>query len=338
MDKKSITIYDIAKESGVSASTVSRVISGNVAVSKDAKERVKKAIEKYHFILNAMAKGLKEQRSKVIGVIVPDIKNPYFSNLFYELQIRAIQEDFMVFLCNTYEDPQIELRMVHALMNKQVEAMVIICGALDYRACDKAYIKEIEMLSRKIPFVITTHTDKLDCIRVINNDKECMKLLTAHLAQKGYQKVALVGGHNGVIPSYDRRRYFLRYAEEYGLKTRKEWMIDGGFNIESGIAFMEKLWTKDKKPDAVCGINDLIALGILKFAQEQGLQVPKDLGVMGCDGIAQGATSYPALSTIATPYHQFGEEIMKVILLALQNKVYKKCITIDMKLIERQST
>lgn len=338
MDKKNITIYDIAKEAGVSASTVSRVISGNVAVSKDAEKRVRKAIEKYQFVPNAMAKGLKEKRSKVIGVIVPDIKNPYFSSLFYEFQIRAIQEDFMVFLCNTYEDPQIELRMLHALMNKQVEAMVIIGGALDYKSCDKAYIKELQAISKKIPLVITTHTTLLDCIRVVNDDKKCMELLVTHLAQKGYQKIALIGGNNNVIPSYDRRRYFLQYIEENKLITRKEWMIDGGFSIEDGIKLMKELHQSKEQPDAVCGINDLVALGVLKFAHEQNMKIPEDIAVMGCDGIALGETSYPSLSTIATPYSVFGEEIIGSILLALQDKTYKRLMSIDMNLIARQST
>ncbi|MDF2612741.1 MAG: transcriptional regulator, LacI family [Clostridia bacterium] len=338
MDKKNITIYDVAKEAGVSASTVSRVISGNVGVSKDAEERVRKAIEKYHFVPNAMAKGLKEKRSKVIGVIVPDIKNPYFSSLFYELQVRAIQEDFMVFLCNTYEDPQIELRMLRTLMNKQVEAMVIIGGALDYKSCENAYINELQTISKKIPLVITTHTMLLDCIKVVNDDKKCMELLVTHLAQKGYQKIALIGGNNNVVPSYDRRRFFLQYIEENRLTTQKEWMIDGGFSIESGIKLMQELFHSKEKPEVVCGINDLVALGALKYAHEHNMRIPEDIGVMGCDGIALGETSYPSLSTIATDYSAFGEEIVNSILSALHNKAYKRLMTIDMKLIARRST
>ncbi|WP_069997408.1 LacI family DNA-binding transcriptional regulator [Cellulosilyticum sp. I15G10I2] len=338
MDKKSITIYDIAKEAGVSPATVSRVISGNAFVSGDKAERVRLAIEKYQFVPNAMAKGLKEQRSKVIGVIVPDIKNPYFSSLFYEIQIRAMQEDYMVFLCNTDDDNQAELKMLHTLVNKQAEAIVIIGGALDYKDCSKDYIKELQVLASRIPIVITTHTDQLDCIKVVNNERVGMELLTSHLAQRGYRKIALIGGNKNVIPSTDRRRYFLEYVEQNGLLTEKEWMIDGGFNIESGIALMEKLWACDKKPDAVCGINDLIALGALKFAHERGIKVPLDIGIAGCDGIALGAASYPALSTVATPYNHFGEKIIKTILLALQQQTYHRLNTIDMKLIIRQST
>lgn len=338
MNKRNITIYDIAKEAQVSPSTVSRVMSGNGAVSKDKAERVEKVIEKHRFVPNAMAKGLKEQRSKVIGVIVPDIKNPYFSSLFYQIQTRAIQEDFMVFLCNTDNDASVELKMLHALINKQVEAMVLIGGALDYQDCDGNYIQELQALAKKIPLVITTPSKQLDCIKVINNDRKCMELLVRHLAQKGYQKIALIGGNNNVIPSLNRRKYFLEYIQKNGLITEKEWMIDGGFSIESGINLMRKLWECDKKPDVVCGINDLIALGAIKCAHEMGLKIPADIGVMGCDGIAQGATSYPALSTVATPYSQFGEEMIKALQLALQNQTYEKLMTMDMKLIEREST
>lgn len=338
MDGKNITIYDIAKEADVSPATVSRVITGNVGVSEEKAERVKKAIEKYQFVPNAMAKGLKEQRSKVIGVIVPDIKNPYFASLFYEIQIKAVKNDFMVFLCNTANDTQIELKMLRTLINKQVEALVIIGGALDYKVCDKAYIRELQEIAKKIPLVITTATPELECIKVTNNDLQCMALLTAHLAQKGYKKVALLGGNSKVIPSYDRRKYFLEYAQKNNLVTKKEWIIDGGFTIKSGIELMKKLWSVEDKPDAVCGINDLIALGILKFAHEQGLKVPSDIGIMGCDGIVQGETSYPALSTVATPYSQFGEAVIQSVLAAIQKQPYPKFVTIDMQLVNREST
>lgn len=338
MEQKNITIYDIAAEAGVSASTVSRVITGNVAVSKEKAEKVRRAIEKYQFVPNAMARGLKEQRSKVIGVIVPDIKNPYFSSLFYEIQIRAIKEDFMVFLCNTNGDRQIELMMLRELSNKQAEAIVIIGGTLDYKDCDESYIDELEQLAQKIPIVITTSTNRLECIKVVNDDEKCMELLTAHLAKRGYSSVALIGGNNGVIPSCDRRKYFLKYAAAYNLKVKKEWMLDGGFDIQSGIELMQKLWDIDQKPDAVCGINDLVALGILKFAHARGINVPGDIGVMGCDGITLGTASSPELTTVATPYKAFGEAIIKAILKALQENVCKSLFVIDMQLIKRQST
>lgn len=244
----------------------------------------------------------------------------------------------MVFLCNTANDTQIELKMLRTLINKQVEALVIIGGALDYKVCDRAYIKELQGIAKKIPLVITTATPELECIKVTNNDSQCMALLTAHLAQKGYKRVALLGGNSKVIPSDDRRKYFLEYAQKNNLITKKKWIIDGGFTIKSGIELMEKLWSAEDKPDAVCGINDLIALGILKFAHEQGLKVPSDIGIMGCDGIAQGETSYPALSTVATPYRQFGEVVIQSVLAAIQKQPYPKFVAIDMQLVNREST
>ena len=338
MDKKNITIYNIAKEAGVSPSTVSRVITGNVGVAKDKEERIRAIIEKYHFIPNAMAKGLKEKRSKVIGVIVPNINNPYFSNLFYEIQMSAIKEDLMVLLCNTNGDPKMEMKMFHTLIHKQVEAMVIIGGALDDKDCSKEYIKEIERLARYIPVIITTPRKTLGCIKVVNDDEQCMKLMAEHLADRGYQKIALIGGNEEIIPSAYRRKYFFKYTKKNNLIVRKNWIINGGFDIKSGMMLMQKLWSYDEKPDAVCGINDLVALGILKYAYEKGISIPADLGVMGCDGINLGETSSPALSTVATHYHVFGETVIKAILTALGNKTYQDFIIINMELKKRQST
>ncbi len=338
MSKKNITIYDIAKEAGVSPSTVSRVISGNIGVSEDKKKLVEAAIKKHQFVPNAMAKGLKEQRSNLIGIIVPDIKNPYYASLFYEVQLKALKEGFMVFLCNTQGDKAVELKMLRTLMNKQVEALVVIGGALDFKGCKEAYIEELQMIAEKIPVVITTEREHIDCIKVVNDDRMGMALLTQHLAQRGYQKVAFIGGNDEVIPSSDRRKYFLEYAEKNHLITKEEWIIDGGFDIRSGIEVMTKLWNCESKPDAVCGINDLVALGILNFAHKNHLSIPADIGVTGCDGIDLGETSYPGLSTIATPYEVFGKTIIDAILAAQGGEIGQKRISVSMGLIERRST
>lgn len=338
ISKKNITIYDIAKEAKVSPSTVSRVLTGNATVSKDKLERVEAVIEKYQFIPNALARGLKEKRSKVIGIIVPDIKNPYFSNLFYEVQTRAIEENYMVFLCNTGGNIRIEREMVHTLINKQVEAMVIMGGGIDDLKCDKDYLQELNEVARKIPLVITNDRQPIDCLKVMNNDEKGIRSLVEFLVERGYKTAAFIGGRKEAIPTHDRRKYFLQYAKKEGLYVKKEWLLEGGYDAKSGRKLMEDLWAQQEKPEVVCGINDSVAHGILGFAHANRMQIPKDIGIVGCDGVTVEQAIFPSLTTIGTHYQLFGKQVIEAILLELEGKNQDSIKAIDMKLIPREST
>lgn len=334
---KRVTIYEIANEAGVSAATVSRVINASAGVSPEKEAKIKEIIEKYQFRPNAIAKGLKTKSSKTIGFIVPDIKNAYFAHVFHELQVRAKQNNYMVFLCNTENDRETESRTLHALLDKQVEAIVIMGGRIDDLPINSLHLRELIQINKKVPLILTSRASEIDCIQIINNDRECMRQVVEHLSSRGHTEIALVGGNDSIKPSYYRRRYFLEFMEEYHMTIRDEWLIDSELNMAGGIEAMKFLWECKKRPTAVCGINDMVAMGMLNTCYKKGIKVPKQLAVMGCDGVPQSEFSTPALTTVATNYMGFGEKFLSYIM--DENRLGKgMCEEIQMEIIVREST
>lgn len=334
---KSVTIYDIASEAGVSPATVSRVINSSAGVSPEKEVRIKEVIDKYQFRPNAIATGLKTKSSKTIGFIVPDIKNTYFAQIFYELQVRAKQKDYMVFLCNTENDREVESKILHALLDKQVETVVMMGGRIDDFPINSLRLRELTKINKKVPLVLTSRTSEIDCMQLINDDKGCMRQVVEHLVSKGHKDVALVGGNDTIKPSYYRRRYFLEIMEEYRMNIKDEWLIDSELTMAGGIEALEKLWACEQKPTAICGINDMVAMGVVNACHKKKIQVPEQVAIIGCDGVPQTEFSIPALTTVATDYAFFGQSILDYILEEDKSKI-EKCIKVPMKIIVREST
>lgn len=334
---KNITIYDIANEAGVSPATVSRVINASAGVSPEKAKKIKEIIEKYQFRPNAIASGLKTKSSKNIGFLVPYITNPFYASHFHEMQLKAKENDYMVFLCNTEDDRSVESKALQSLIDQQVEAIVLIGGRIDELPMSNIHLRELIKINSKVPLILTSKTPEIECVQFVNDEKECMRQVVEHLASKGHKEVALVGGYDGAKPSYNRRRYFLEFLEKYNMQTRDEWMIDSATDYSDGIYVMEQLWQCKHRPTAVCAINDLVALGVLKACYNKGIQVPRDLAVMGCDGIEQAEHSIPGLTSVATDYKAFGEKILTYIMDENHKHKYE-CIKIPMKLIIREST
>lgn len=332
----SITIYDIAKETGVSPSTVSRVINGSAGVSEEKRKKIEDTIKKRQFRPNAIASGLKKKKSQTIGFILPDVKNPYFATIFYELQIRAKQKNYLVFLCNTDNDRDIELKALYGLLDKQVEAIVLMGGGIDDLPINSLYLRELVKINQKVPLILTTDNE-IDCHYVINDEREGMKHLIKYLSDKGHKTVGLLGGNDNIKPSYNRRKYFVEFVEQFNMTTKNEWIIDSGYNTLGGIKAMEQLWQLDDKPTAVCGISDLVAMGILNYCYKSNIVVPKDIAVIGCDGIPQSRFTSPSLTTMATDYSAFSKAIMQHIF--GKNKDNKKdYIKVGMNIIKGEST
>lgn len=334
---KNVTIYDIASEAGVSAATVSRVINASAGVSPEKEARIKEIIDKYQFRPNAIASGLKTKNSKTIGFIVPSITNQYYANVFQQVQIRAKENNYMVFLCNTENDRNVESTVLHELLDNRVEAIVMMGGRVDDFPINSLHLRELIKINNKVPLILTSKTSEVDCLQLINDEREGMRQVVEYLAAKGHKEIALVGGDDHMKPSYYRRRYFLEFMEKNNMTIRDEWLIDCETSIQGGIKGLEELWKCKNRPTAVCGINDLVAMGILNACHRKGIEVPKHLAVMGCDGIPETEYSIPSLTTVATDYGQFGEKVLEYIM--NENKQKKQqCIEIPMKVIERESS
>jgi LacI family transcriptional regulator len=337
MGENKLTVYDIAKEAGVSAATVSRVLTGNVPVSERTKGRVMEIVKKYNFRPSSVARSLKAGRSKTIALIVPDITNPYYSQLFLELEIKAAEFDYTVILCNSNSDFVRESQILDVLLAKDVEAIIFTGGRADYMLLTKKYFHEMERVNKIIPLITCSMLPGAKCVQLMNNEKQGMYALVEHLASLGHNSLGMIGGRLDVRQAFLRRQYLLDAAEEHGMRVKKEWLIEGDFILASGRECMDKLLAQHYLPTAVLAVNDVVAVGALSSLTRHGISVPRDMALTGFDGISLAENVAPSITTVAAAFKKFVEKIMDIV--QSPNNVGQVSETaFDLELIVREST
>lgn len=308
-----ITVYDIAREAGVSAATVSRVLTGNVPVNEKTKERVMEILRKHNFRPSSVARSLKARRSKTIGFIAPDITNPYFSHLFLEVEVRAAEKGYTVILCNSHSDYERESQILDVLLAKEVEGIVFTGGRVDYMLLTKKYIHEMERVNRIVPLITCSALPGAKCIQLRNDEQQGINALVKHLAGLGHATVGMVGGRLDVRQAFQRRHYLFEAAEEYGIRVDAKWLVEGGFDIASGRACMESLLEQGELPTAVMAFNDVVAVGALGAMLRRGVCVPGDMALTGFDGIQLTENVTPAITTAASPFKEYADRIIEIV-------------------------
>lgn len=337
MASNKVTVYDIAREAGVSAATVSRVLTGNVPVNEKTKERVMEILHKHSFRPSSVARSLKARRSKTIGFIVPDITNPYFSQLFLEVEVRAAEIGYTVILCNSHSDYTRESQILDVLLAKEVEAIVFTGGRVDYMMLTKKYIHEMERVNKIVPLITCSPMPGTKCIQIMNNEQQGIYALVEHLAGLGHRTIGMVGGRLDVRPAFQRRQYFLEAAEEYGITVEKKWLVEGGFAIASGRECMDKLLELDDLPTAVMAFNDVVAVGALGAILRHGISVPGDMALTGFDGIQLTENVTPAITTAAASFRGYADKIIEIAC-SMDGAGQSSETVLDLQLVPREST
>jgi LacI family transcriptional regulator len=332
-----ITVYDIAREAGVSAATVSRVLTGNVPVSEKTKERVMEILHKHNFWPSSVARSLKARRSKTIGFIVPDITNPYFAQLFLEVEMKASEYGYTVILCNSHSDFARESQILDVLLAKEVEAIVFTGGRVDYMLLTKKYIHEIERVNRIVPLITCSPMPDAKCVQLMNDEQKGIYALVEHLAGLGHRTLGMIGGRLDVRPAFQRRQYLLEAAEEHGITVEKKWLIEGGFSTPSGRDSMDRLLEQDDLPTAVLAFNDVVAVGALGSMLRHGISVPGDMALTGFDGIQLTENVSPAITTVVASFKGYADRIMEIVITP-EGAGQVSQTMMDLELIVRDST
>lgn len=315
LSKKRVTIYDIAKEVGVSPSLVSRVLSGNGSVSQKSRQKIEEAIEKYDYRPNAMARGLQKSKTGMIGFILPHIGNEYFSSVYYEFEKIASDHNYMVTLFNSKNDYGTEERILGVLEEARVEAIIYMGGQIDQLNPRPYHIDIIKRLDKNIPCILCCEqAERFECVGVHSDDQEGVKRLMKHLMDKGYRRMGILGGANSVISSKNRKDKLVEGATQSGIEVRKEWIIGDSYNELDGIKYMNKLLEEKCLPDVVCCINDHVAYGAQLAALDAGLKVPKDIAFTGFDGVGISELARPKITTVATDFGTLGKRIFETMI------------------------
>lgn len=338
-DKKNITIYDIAKEAGVSASLVSRVVSGNGSVSEENRKKIKELIKKYNFKPNGLARSLQKSQTKMIGFVLPHVGNEYFSSVYYQFEKKASEKGYITILCNGKNDEGTESRLLSMLEESRVEAIVFMGGRADVVDIPEKYIEEFKKLQETIPCVLcTSNAQAFGCVGVHGDDEAGVDMLVAHLAEEGYQSFGILGGAYSRWPVYHKKNCFREAARKYNLELREEWIIGNSFDVWDGSQAMGQLLLQKELPEVVCCINDQVAVGAMNRAKDAGLRIPEDIAITGYDGVEASLLARPSITTISHNYREYGETIFEAITTLLEGKEYNTLTLIEPQIIVRESS
>lgn len=337
MEGKRITIYDIAAEVGVSASLVSRVVSGKGSVSDKTRKKIQDVIDKYDFRPNAMARGLQQGRTKTIGFMIPHIGNEYFSNVYYEFEKHASENGYMTILYNGKNDPGTEYRILRVFDEVRVEAAVIMGGNVDAVALDEDYVNAIRALNRRVPCILCSEqAEKFDCVGVHMDTVRKTELIAEYLYRKGYRTTGILGGANGRYPTALFYENLKRVVKEYGIEIRDVWNHGNSYDERDGETAMQALLSVGELPRAVCCINDHVAYGAMLAAQDAGLKIPEDMAVIGSDNVHIARMIRPSLTTVAVDFEKMGSLIFEKIMERLRGEKTESCM-IEPVFVERNS-
>lgn len=335
-----VTIIEVAEEAEVSPATVSRVLNDTVPVSSEKEEKVKNAVEKLDYKPNKFAHALRKQRSDIIGVVVPDVSNPYFATLIRGAETYLHKTDKSALICDTNSKTEQEGEYVNTLLRERVDGVILVSSGDDSRQLEA-------LLENDIPLVAADRAPHLNNIsKVLAHNSHGGELATHHLIEKGYKSFGFVKGPTGVSTAVSRYEGFKKVISERDITINQDFVFEGDYTYESGREAGQKLLEKvqdDMLPMGIIAADDLMGLGVLWELNNAGVEVPDNFGVVGFDNILMAKLMYPPLSTVAIPAYQIGREAAKIVIENIKranqdlNTTQTKKV-FEVELIERKST
>ncbi len=318
-----ITIKDIAKKLGVSYSSISRALNGKEGVSEATRKQIMETAEHMGYQPNDLARGLVNKISRTIGVIIPDINNPFFGEIVTGIMEAAKEKQYDVFLCISDWNSVNEKEYFNALRKKRVDGIIVKpAGNENYESYEDI----------KTPLMIIERYDEKQEHNSVEVDNEQGGYLAVkHLVECGYKSPAFILGREDMRASQRRLSGAKRALDEAGIGLDAGNVIEGSFSIEGGRTAAKALFEGNRQIDSVFAMNDLIAMGVLHYLSENSITVPEQVGVMGYDNISYAGLPQIELSTVHQPKHELGRMLLETLLEEIQHKDATKLIRITLQ-------
>ncbi len=329
--KKFITIKDVAKASGYSINTVSRALNNKSEIKEETKEKILKVARELGYFKNFAAASLRGQRTKTIGVVLPDSANPFYSEVLKGIESEAKKHGYQIVLTNTERNYESEKEGIFALLQRRIDGLLV--SPVQERDDD---IRELIKLN--IPFVIVgRHFEKIKVDEVYNDEIKGGYLATEYLIKKGYKKILMLNGYLHKSPAKMRLEGYKKALGKYGIKFDSELVIIGDIDFTDGYNQIKNAIKSEKSFDSIFAYNDMLALGAIKVLKEEKIKVPEDIGVVGYDDILFASISAPALTTVMIKKQELGARSFKLLMERIEGRKDTKKEILDVELIVRES-
>ncbi|OOF09417.1 MULTISPECIES: HTH-type transcriptional repressor PurR [Salinivibrio] len=327
------TIKDVARLAGVSTTTVSHVINKTRFVAEKTTEKVWQAVEELNYAPSAVARSLKCNTTRTLGMLVTKSTNPFFAELVHGVEDYCYKQGYTLILCNTEGNLEKQRDYLRMLSEKRVDGLIVVCSDLNE---DLMLLLEKK---RDLPMVVMDWgSHHIDTDRIEDNAELGGYLATKHFIDNGHTRIGCISGQMDKNTCKHRLNGYFRALKEANIPVNENWLIEADFEADQAQIAAKQLATMSDRPTAVFCFNDIMALAAISTFNEHGLKVPDDISVIGYDNIDLTEYFSPPLTTIHQPKRRLGKTAVKLLLARIaNNETQQQVFEMQPALVSRQS-
>nr|WP_110025877.1 LacI family DNA-binding transcriptional regulator [Mangrovibacter plantisponsor] len=331
MTKKRVVLSDVANLAGLSKATVSRYLNHNLVLPQETAARIEAAIRKLDYQRNSLARRLSKGGSETLGLVLPDITNPFFAELADAAEEAASAQGYSLVLCVTRNNPEKERQFIRWLDTCQVDGLLFTTNRPDDGLLRREvqHHQRIILLDEDIP---GSHVPK-----VFADNLQGGRLATEQLIRAGHRHIAFVGGPDALMSVRERYQGFCEALAAAGLSCPPEWVLYGEYQREYGGKALDQLFSGSQCPTAIFAASDYLVLGILDGLRARQLQAPEALSLVGFDDASYANFTQPRISTIRQPAHQMGTTAVQLMLRLLNGETVPEQTRFPVEWVARDS-
>ncbi|HOJ92469.1 MAG TPA: LacI family DNA-binding transcriptional regulator [Dictyoglomaceae bacterium] len=302
-NKRKVTLKDIAKAAEVSVSAVSFALNNKGSLNPETKTKILKVAQELGYIPEKEFK-----KTYTIGLVISDVTNPFYPAVITGVESVLLKHEYSLFLCNTDYDPNLGCTSIKRFIDRNVDGAIIMTNRLDDST--------IELLKlHNIPVVVFDRSiEGLDVSGLLVDFQSGISEAVTHLVNLGHTDIAIITGPLDLETAQARLRAFKMALKRYHIELSEDRIVEGDFKMKSGEEAMRKVLKMDPRPTAVFVSNDMMAIGALREAQNQGVKVPEEISIVGLDDIMMSSYVNPPLTTVVFPQQEVGSKAAELIL------------------------
>ncbi len=327
-----MNMRDVAARAGVSSATVSRVINGSPLVRQETADRIREILAETNFIPNPSATTLKYGRSKTYGLVIPDLRNPFFTEILAELEDLLAETDYELLIANSQTSTKL-VKSVRRMLMRQVDGAIFMASEFDTQAIDPLFLHKVPLVT------VDRRIVEAGCSDVAIDFESGYRTAVYHLRELGHKRLGYIGGTLGLRTSTIRLEAFVTAVKEAGLELYPQLIRIGDYRLTGGEQAISSLMKEPSPPTAVLTANDLTAFGAVRALHSLGCSVPGEISIVGLDDVLLASVLQPPLTTIRIPRRRMAEACLKALKQTKENvEQIGTRYTVPAELIVREST
>ena len=312
MGKRQVTLADLAKELGISTATVSRALKNYPDISKETKEKVLSLAKLRKYTTNTIAASLRNQESHIIGVIIPEVVNQFFSTVITGIMEVAYDAGYRVMICQSNEDYDKEVADAKALLNNRVDGVLV---SVAHGTHNFDHFREFKQAGIPLVFFDKICNEISNCSKVVVDDRKGAYTAVEHLISQGYKRIAHIHGPLTASNSGNRMNGYLDALNTHNLPVEDSLLIDGGsLTFEYAFELGKKIAEQPTHPDAIFAVTDIVAIGVMTGLKEGGKKIPSEVAVVGFNDWFMCSVVEPPLSSVFQPGIKMGRKAAELLL------------------------